>query len=349
MENNNTNAALTFTGITKLIRTADTLRTQSKARGIAAERKAELVSLAMVAEAAAYPHLVTAMRSAQWIVCSSSAGKDSQVMLHTIVALADANDISRDKIVVVHSDLGRVEWEGTKELCERQAKSYGVRFEIVSRIGQVAAGRGAIYAKGETFGDLLDYTERRAQNLKDQGKPAPSWPSNSNRFCTSEFKRGPISAFFTKLARESKAAGHKGAAVILDLQGLRAEESVARAKKPTCSLRKDSANQLVLTWLPIIDMTERQVWDTIKSNGLEYHRAYDLGMPRLSCAFCIFASKDALMVAGIANPELLNEYVAVEERTGYSFKQDLALADIKVAIANGEQPNTAKLSWAQCA
>lgn len=283
------------------------------------------------------------------IAVSSSGGKDSQVSLHEVAMQAEAAGVL-GRVVVIHSDLGRVEWEGTGELAKRQAARYGVRFMVVSRIGQVSTGRGAIYAKGEVFGDLLDYTERRAKNLKDAGSDAPSWPSNTSRFCTSEFKRGPIQKAFTQLAKEWKtASGETRACRILDVQGLRAQESAARAKRTPITIRKDNRNQFVMTWLPIFDWTESQVWATIKSNGLESHRAYELGMPRLSCAFCIFASRDALMLAGIANPELLAEYVGVEERTGHTFKADSSLADIQAAIERGEKPDPKKLSWAQCA
>ncbi len=42
----------------------------------------------------------------------------------------------------------------------------------------------------------------------------------------------------------------------------------------------------------------------------------------MSCAFCVFASRDALMIAGHHNPELLAEYVAVEREIGWSFKRN---------------------------
>ena len=31
------------------------------------------------------------------------------------------------------------------------------------------------------------------------------------------------------------------------------------------------------------------VWARIKASGVEHHKAYDLGMSRLSCCFCVFA------------------------------------------------------------
>ena len=61
-------------------------------------------------------------------------------------------------------------------------------------------------------------------------------------------------------------------------------------------------------------------------------------MPRLSCCFCIFSPRSALLLAGKHNPELLAEYVAVERRIGHRFRVDLSLADIQAALCRGEQP-----------
>ena len=61
-------------------------------------------------------------------------------------------------------------------------------------------------------------------------------------------------------------------------------------------------------------------------------------MPRLSCCFCIFAPKDALVIAGRANPELLAEYVAVEQEIGHSFRNGFKIAEVQKAIADGYEP-----------
>ena len=57
------------------------------------------------------------LRSYDWIVINSSAGKDSQAMLDYVTHLARIAGVE-DRIIVVHADLGRVEWKGTKELFE---------------------------------------------------------------------------------------------------------------------------------------------------------------------------------------------------------------------------------------
>jgi hypothetical protein len=63
-----------------------------------------------------------------------------------------------------------------------------------------------------------------------------------------------------------------------------------------------------------------------------------LGVPRLSCVFCIFASREALTIAGHHNRELLDEYVRVETAIGHTFRTDTTLMQIKAAVDAGEMP-----------
>ena len=74
---------------------------------------------------------------------------------------------------------------------------------------------------------------------------------------------------------------------------------------------------------------------TIRDNNLPYHYAYDLGMPRLSCCFCIFSPADALLLAGHHNPALLERYVEVEQKIKHSFKKDFDIQKIKEQMLYG--------------
>src|SRR5207253_10631088 len=124
-------------------------------------------------------------------------------------------------------------------------------------------------------GDLLQHVEQRGK-----------WPSPKQRYCTSDHKRDQIKKIMTKLATE--AGRHVR---MLNCMGLRAEESPARSKKKPFAFDANSSNgrRHVDLWLPIHDWTTAQVWARIKASGVPYHYAYGLGMPRLSCCFCIFA------------------------------------------------------------
>jgi len=240
-----------------------------------------------------------------YIIINTSAGKDSQSMMEYVVKLADEAGV-RDRLVAVHADLGRMEWEGTKELAATQSAYYGLRFEVVSR----------------PQGDLLTH-------IKERGM----WPSSTTRYCTSDHKRDQVAKIITKLSRESSMSNIK----ILNCMGLRAEESPARAKRADFSINKRLSNKsrTVHEWLPIHAWKETEVWASIKASKVPYHRAYDLGMPRLSCIFCIFAPKSALVLAGTHNRELLEEYVGVEAEMGHKFRMDTSMAEVKEAVVAG--------------
>jgi 3'-phosphoadenosine 5'-phosphosulfate sulfotransferase (PAPS reductase)/FAD synthetase len=252
------------------------------------------------------------LTSYHWIVANSSAGKDSQCMIDVIVEQCDKEHVPRSQIVVAHADLGRVEWPGTRELAEEQAKHYGLAFYTVRR----------------TRGDLLEY-------IAERGK----FPSPTARFCTSDMKRGPVRTLFTRLTSETPLS-HFQRVRILNCMGMRAEESPARAKRKPFERDFDSSNgkRIVDTWLPIHGWTVKEVWQRIRQTGVRHHPAYDLGMPRLSCCFCIFSPRSALLLAGKHNPELLAQYVEVEKQIGHTFRKELSLASIQTALAKGEQP-----------
>jgi len=292
-----------------------------------------------------------------WIVVSTSGGKDSQTMLRRVVAMAEASGV-KDRVVAVHADMGRVEWPGVPELAAEQAAHYGVRFEVVSR----------------PQGDLLQHVRDRSKTLRDRCKNDPPVPSPTNRYCTSDHKRDQIGKVMTALAGETRAApgkavmpwmkpsqrfctsdhkrdqqaklltrlaGEKGKGRrvrILQCMGMRAAESPARAKLRPFYLDKRTSNgrKTVHIWLPIHGLTEADVWVDVKASGVRHHWAYDRGMPRLSCCFCIYAPKPALVLAAKLMPELAREYAKVEEEVGFSFRLGLPMVDVIRAAESGE-------------
>lgn len=254
----------------------------------------------------------------RWIVVNSSGGKDSQAALHTVVQACEKQNIPLERVVVSHQDLGESEWPGTQDLVHKQAAHYGLRV-IVSR-------RRDKDGKEES---LLEYVQRRKK-----------WPSSTTRFCTSDFKRGPGARVITALYKESPG-------MMLQVYGFRADESPFRAKKLSWEINKvcSTKSRTVYDWLPIHHWSEEDVWRTIKESGVPFHPAYTLGMPRLSCVLCIFAPKAALMIAGKANPELLDKYCDVEEEIEHTFQNGRSLCSIRDAIKAGETAEEMDGKW----
>lgn len=220
-------------------------------------------------------------------VANHSGGKDSQAQLIRLLERVPAS-----QMIVVHASLGDAEWPGAMELARDQAYAAGLPFII-------ATAR-------KSFFEMVEHRFKTRPEV-------PSWPSASTRQCTSDLKRGPIQREVRKFA---KANGYK---VIVNCLGLRAQESPGRAKRKGFSLMaiSNSVNTW-LEWLPIHEMSKDDVFSTIKSAGQQPHYAYSLGNERLSCVFCVMASKNDLAIGAAHNPDLLAQYDELEKRTNYT-------------------------------
>jgi DNA sulfur modification protein DndC len=233
--------------------------------------------------------------------CSHSGGKDSQAMFILLRDLVPA-----DQLVVVHADLGRVEWSGVQD-------------HILETIGSFELNVvRAQYRDGSTK-DLLSMVERRFE--KDPARPC--WPSSSARFCTSDLKRDPIAKF---IRNDLKA---RGAEIGVNCVGLRAQESSARAHRQIFQVNKRETNTLrtVYDWLPIHHLLVEEVFQVIAEAGEKPFWAYQEN-ERLSCVFCIFGCGGDLRHGAKQRPELAREYLDLEIRTGWTMFPRRSLADV---------------------
>ena len=232
-------------------------------------------------------HVEALAASGALFVANHSGGKDSQAQLIKLLEVVPAA-----QILVIHASLGAMEWPGAMELARDQAAAAGLPFIVATAT--------------KTF---LEMVERRFE-----GRPeVPSWPSASTRQCTSDLKRGPIQR---EVRRFAKANGYK---VIVNCLGLRAQESPGRAKRKEFShMRISNSVNTWYEWLPVHNLSTVEIFDTIEQAGQKPHYAYALGNDRLSCVFCIMASKKDLATGAAHNPGLLEQYDALEKRTGYT-------------------------------
>lgn len=253
------------------------------------------------------------------ILVNTSGGKDSQATLDVVVNAARAAGVL-DRVIAVHADLGRVEWAGTPALAQRQAEYYEVTFHKVRHAG---------------YADLLDRIETRGL-----------WPASATRYCTAEFKRNQVLKLMTRLVDGFER--ERGDRVrILNVMGIRADESPARARKSPWQVEAYGSNKTkrqVDLWYPIFGWTEAEVWAHIEATGVEHHWAYDIGMPRLSCVFCVFAPRQALVLAARHNPELAEDYVRAEAAMDHTFRADLSMAEV-VAEAKTAEIAGRPLDW----
>ena len=68
------------------------------------------------------------------------------------------------------------------------------------------------------------------------------------------------------------------------ITGLRSAQAVTRAETPMVEL--DSGHGGIVKINPLINWTESQVWDYIKTNKVPYNKLHDQGYPSIGCAPC---------------------------------------------------------------
>lgn len=237
-----------------------------------------------------------------------SGGKDSQA-----AAMATFEHLDRighaGPRLLIHADLGVVEWEDSLPVCERLASVLGTDLVVVRR----------------KQGGLMDRWESRwrsnvarYENLSTVTL-VPCWSTPAMRFCTSELKTTKIHA---ELVR-----GFRGLPII-SVVGVRREESRQRAR---AAVADQNTRNGIWTWRPILDWREDEVFDSIDAWGIEPHPAYrQFGMTRVSCRFCIMSSLADLRAA-TCQPEthdLYRRMVDLESRSTFAFQGGRWLGDI---------------------
>ena len=244
-------------------------------------------------------------------VINHSGGKDSQAMYLLLRGLVPAA-----QRVIVHADLGEVEWPGAVD-----------------------------HIKATTAGEPLHVCRSRRgllQMIEERGM----FPSPSQRQCTSDLKRGPIERTVRAITRERKALDIEAWGLVVNCMGMRAEESPGRSKLAPFKWHEGNskAGREWYDWLPIHDLTTGEVFERIAAAGQSPHWVYAAGMSRFSCCFCIMSNKADLTTAARLNPDLYRRYVELERSTGQVMmmpskaKGRLTLeqiTDIKVTRANG--------------
>jgi len=224
------------------------------------------------------------IQTAQVIFVSHSGGKDSQAMLALLIRLG-----FKGRIVLVHSDLGEMEWEPMHHWIEKN--SFGLPVHVVR--------------SEMTFFDMV----RKYKRI----------PSGNNQFCTDFLKIVPIEAFIHDYMTKH------GLKTAVNATGMRAEESKRRAEKEPFQLsemtrKRKFPDHMIFDWLPLFDYSTAEVLEEIKEAGQVPHHVYSLGFSRLSCVFCVNGRIGEHQQAAILRPELALKMAKLEREVGKTIR-----------------------------
>lgn len=234
------------------------------------------------------------------VAINDSGGKDSAVS-----GLSIQRFVPPAQQLYIHATLGESEWPGALEQAQVHAKHAGAQFMVVR-------------AK-KTF---LEMVEHRFQTRPT----VASWPSPQFRQCTSDLKSGPL-----RSAIRQYAVQH-GYTTVVNVMGLRAEESRRRAAQDPCVLNdkeslkpklykngKTTPGRTWLDYLPIHELKTEEVFGTIADAGLTPHYAYALGNQRVSCIYCIMGCISGVRNGAQHNPAVYQKYARLERKVGWTF------------------------------
>ena len=252
---------------------------------------------------------------------SISGGKDSVAVAIATVAYLDKIGHTGPR-VLIHADLGVVEWKDSLPCCERLAQKLGIELMVVRK----ASGDMMDRWEGRWRNNLARYADLSCVKL------ILPWSTPSMRFCTSELKAQIISSALRKRFPDNN---------IVSVTGIRRQESSARAKMPVSSIdaKLTRKHAIGMVWNAIIDWPVEQVFKTITDTGLALHEAYTkFKSSRVSCVFCIMASaKDLIASASCEdNHEVFRRMVRLEASSSFAFQSGKWLGDTAPHLLSAE-------------
>lgn len=270
------------------------------------------------------PEIQELLNSNAPVAFGVSGGKDSCAVALAVTEYLDSIN-HRGPRILIHSDLGRVEWKDSLPTCERLAAALNLELVVVQR----------------QAGDMLDRWQQRWRNNAGRYsnlecvKLILPWSTPAMRFCTSELKVAIITSALAK-----RFPGQS----IVSVSGIRREESPARAKasitKVQPKLSRSSIGTRGCDWHPILDWTKAEIFEYLARKQFDLHEAYRVySSSRVSCCFCIMSSADDLRAASKCedNHELYRAMVRLETDSTFSFQSSSWLGDVAPHLLNAEQ------------
>jgi 3'-phosphoadenosine 5'-phosphosulfate sulfotransferase (PAPS reductase)/FAD synthetase len=263
-----------------------------------------------------------ALDSGGWLVINSSGGKDSQTITYMLATHPELA-AHKDRMVVLHADLGRGEWPGGGRHAEYVAEAMGLPFVDTRKATRVNPASSKLEP---WVGDFLDHHIERA-----------AWSAPGKESCRADLKRGPLWGWIK--------ANIPPDVPIVNALGIRREEGehdktsklsrwFADEVGPAAEAGK---NREAYNWNPIVDYKLDDVWAAIRESGLDRHHAYDMGASRLSCFLCMLATDNDHQVAVKAHPELAKVWYEAEQkmRANHERRRDVLAQALDRAIAEG--------------
>lgn len=202
-----------------------------------------------------------------------------------------------------------------KEKCtedmEEALKQYGYRMKFPAKSGDLSRRWCSAYLKISVADSVISNLDRLDQ-LGELGGKRLKFPAkggtHQGRWCSGSLKAAVQDSVTSNLDKTKENVK------VLIVSGERRGESAGRAMYNEMEVHRTNAekksHRIVHQWRPVIDYSEKDIWEVLKRHNVNPHPCYRAGWNRCSCAQCIFSTPK--LFAGIRElyPE---EYAALKQ------------------------------------
>jgi len=231
---------------------------------------------------------------------------------------------------------------GMLDNMEEELRKYGFRMKFPAKSGDLSRRWCSAYLKIMVMDSVLTNLTRM-ELLEELGGKRHRFPAkggtHQGRWCSGSLKASVQDTVTANLEKT------KSDVKLLIVSGERRGESSGRAKYNEMEIHRTNAvkklHRTVHQWRPVIDYSEKDVWEVLKRHRVNPHPCYRAGWNRCSCAMCIFSTPK--LFAGIRElyPEEYRLLKYDEEILGFTLDNrcdlDTFVGDVKSCVYHGDE------------
>lgn len=174
---------------------------------------------------------------------------------------------------------------------EERLKEFGYRMKFPMKTGDLSRRWCSAYLKIMVVDTVMANIDQLGELERLGGKrhkfPAKG-STHQGRWCSGNLKAAVQDSVTSNLERT------KSNVKVLVVSGERRGESKGRSRYNEMEIHRTNAEKkarrIVHQWRPVIDYSEKDVWEVLKRHKVNPHPCYRAGWNRCSCAMCIFST-----------------------------------------------------------
>lgn len=211
--------------------------------------------------------------------------------------------------------------------CE-EAKEFGYRMKFPAKSGDLSKRWCSAYLKimvADTVMTNLDLLEELEKAGGKRLKFPAKGSTHQGRWCSGNLKAAVQDSVTSNLDKTRENVK------ILVVSGERRGESTGRSKYNEMEIHRTNAekkaHRIVHQWRPVIDYSEKDVWEVLKRWHINPHPCYRAGWNRCSCSACIFSTPPLFAGYRELYPEEFELLKQDEELLGFTLDNSRTLEE----------------------